>query len=69
MVRERDIQSPCIKICQLDQRLGYCVGCYRTGDEIAAWGTADDETRREILARAHGRQRAARAVANGSRRM
>jgi predicted Fe-S protein YdhL (DUF1289 family) len=28
--------SPCINICSLDAR-GYCRGCYRTIQEIAAW--------------------------------
>jgi predicted Fe-S protein YdhL (DUF1289 family) len=28
--------SPCINICSLDER-GYCRGCYRTIQEIAAW--------------------------------
>ncbi|QNK02292.1 DUF1289 domain-containing protein [Dyella telluris] len=35
--------SPCIGICRLDER-GYCIGCLRTGDEIARWrGMPDDE--------------------------
>ena len=28
--------SPCISICALAAN-GYCSGCLRTGDEIAAW--------------------------------
>jgi uncharacterized protein len=28
--------SPCIKVCVLDQA-GFCIGCLRTGDEIARW--------------------------------
>jgi len=28
--------SPCINICSLDEH-GYCRGCYRTIEEIAAW--------------------------------
>ena len=28
--------SPCINVCKLDAQ-GYCVGCLRTGDEIARW--------------------------------
>jgi hypothetical protein len=30
------VLSPCIGICQLDDR-GWCVGCLRSGDEIARW--------------------------------
>ncbi len=31
------VVSPCVGICKLDERTGYCVGCARTGDEIADW--------------------------------
>lgn len=30
------VLSPCIGICQLDDG-GLCVGCLRSGDEIARW--------------------------------
>ena len=36
--------SPCIGICRLDER-GYCIGCLRTGDEIARWRGMGDEER------------------------
>ena len=29
--------SPCVNLCVLDAH-GYCIGCYRTMGEIAAWG-------------------------------
>lgn len=66
MARAREVKSPCTKICQLDYRLGYCIGCYRTRDEIAVWGAADGEERRHILIRARERRRAAKAVAGTS---
>jgi uncharacterized protein len=28
--------SPCINVCRLDAQ-GFCVGCLRTGAEIARW--------------------------------
>ncbi|MDA7949596.1 MAG: DUF1289 domain-containing protein [Hyphomicrobiaceae bacterium] len=31
--------SPCVGICALDQQTGWCMGCGRSGDEIAAWNT------------------------------
>jgi len=40
--------SPCINICRLDAR-GYCVGCLRTGDEIARWRGMDDGERLRIM--------------------
>jgi len=44
------VPSPCINVCRLNPRTGWCEGCGRTGAEIAEWPTADDARRREILA-------------------
>ena len=41
-------QSPCVSICALDQN-DVCEGCYRTGDEIVDWFTADDTRKQETL--------------------
>jgi len=38
------ILTPCIGICRLDAR-GYCVGCHRTGGEIARWRDMDEAER------------------------
>ncbi len=42
------VASPCIDICRLDPRTGWCEGCLRTLDEIAAWGGLDDAARRAV---------------------
>lgn len=40
------VPSPCINVCRMDARSGWCEGCLRTIDEIAAWsGLSDDEKR------------------------
>lgn len=44
------IESPCNRICTLDERTGWCLGCCRTIDEIMEWGPASDARKREILA-------------------
>jgi predicted Fe-S protein YdhL (DUF1289 family) len=44
------VPSPCISVCVLDARGGYCTGCFRTLDEIAAWGTLDAAAKRRIVA-------------------
>ncbi|MGV1013635.1 MAG: DUF1289 domain-containing protein [Methyloceanibacter sp.] len=31
--------SPCVGVCTLDQATGWCLGCGRSGDEIARWAT------------------------------
>lgn len=41
------ILSPCIGICELGAQ-GLCVGCWRTGDEIAAW-SAFSPSQRDYL--------------------
>jgi len=42
------VQSPCVNVCRLDTATGWCVGCGRTGDEIAQW-TVIDEARRDAV--------------------
>lgn len=44
------IESPCNRICTLDERTGWCLGCARTMEEIMEWGQASDQRKREILA-------------------
>ena len=42
------IISPCISVCRMNGITGLCEGCFRTGDEIAIWSTADSPTRQMI---------------------
>jgi uncharacterized protein len=37
------VPSPCINVCKMSPSTGWCEGCRRTLDEIAAWGGMDDE--------------------------
>ena len=41
--------TPCIKLCVLDARFGLCLGCGRTGAEIAAWGGLGEAERRALM--------------------
>ncbi|HNZ57138.1 MAG TPA: DUF1289 domain-containing protein [Methylophilaceae bacterium] len=34
---EQEIESPCVGVCAMDEATGYCLGCYRTIDEIKSW--------------------------------
>jgi len=43
-----DVPSPCISICRMDMNTGYCEGCRRTLDEIAAWGRMGDADKRAV---------------------
>lgn len=49
-------KSPCINICVMHPVEGICAGCYRTLDEIAAWGSLSAEAQRAILAKLPARQ-------------
>jgi predicted Fe-S protein YdhL (DUF1289 family) len=42
---DADVPSPCVSVCVMDPDSGYCRGCYRSLDEIAAWITLDGEAR------------------------
>ena len=44
------IQSPCILVCSIDMKTGYCFGCGRTRDEISGWMTYTDQERTDIMA-------------------
>jgi uncharacterized protein len=44
------IESPCILVCSIDMKTGYCFGCGRTRDEISAWIGMTPEERRAVMA-------------------
>jgi predicted Fe-S protein YdhL (DUF1289 family) len=43
------IESPCILVCSIDMKTGYCFGCGRTRDEIAGWIGMTPEKRRDVM--------------------
>lgn len=43
-----EVPSPCISVCRMSAATGWCEGCFRTRDEIAAWSRADDDSKRGI---------------------
>ena len=42
------IPSPCTSVCTIDPATGWCAGCLRTIDEIAAWGSLDDRAKNAV---------------------
>ncbi|HXU41945.1 MAG TPA: DUF1289 domain-containing protein [Burkholderiales bacterium] len=44
------MKSPCVKVCQMDPGRNLCLGCKRTLDEIARWGTMSDAERERVMA-------------------
>ena len=43
------MESPCILVCSIDEKTGYCFGCGRTRDEIGAWTLYSSAERRQIM--------------------
>lgn len=42
------VGSPCINVCRMHDASGWCEGCLRTLDEIAAWSALGDEAKRAV---------------------
>ncbi|MEO0944892.1 MAG: DUF1289 domain-containing protein [Pseudomonadota bacterium] len=47
--RRDEIESPCVKICVLHPEAKICIGCLRTGGEIAEWSRMSAQERQEIM--------------------
>jgi predicted Fe-S protein YdhL (DUF1289 family) len=59
------VASPCIDVCRMNAETGFCDGCFRTIDEIAAWSAYDDDEKRAVLAHVESRRQGARVVMLG----
>ena len=44
------MKTPCVNVCQMDPDRGLCLGCKRTLDEIARWGSMNDAERERVMA-------------------
>ena len=47
--RREEPESPCVQVCVIHPGAGICIGCHRTGEEIAAWGRLSPEARRAVM--------------------
>jgi predicted Fe-S protein YdhL (DUF1289 family) len=50
------VPSPCVSVCRMSARTGWCEGCLRTLDEIAAWSKMDDDAKRAVWRELPGRR-------------
>lgn len=41
--------SPCIGVCRIDDRSGWCIGCFRNIDEIREWMIMPPAERHRLL--------------------
>ena len=60
------VPSPCIQVCAMSQATGLCQGCWRTLDEIAAWGTLSDADKLLVWRALRSRKQAALRPPGGS---
>lgn len=44
------IETPCVKVCVVEQRSGLCLGCGRSLAEIAGWTAYTPAERSRIMA-------------------
>ncbi|MFZ0355415.1 MAG: DUF1289 domain-containing protein, partial [Pseudolabrys sp.] len=56
------IQTPCVKICTLDARMGLCLGCGRTVGEITRWTTMSATERTQVMRELPSRLETSNAV-------
>ncbi|MAS82572.1 MAG: DUF1289 domain-containing protein [Legionellales bacterium] len=55
MIYTKDMKSPCIRNCCLNEN-NICTGCYRTISEIIEWFQANTKRRKTILKMARQRE-------------
>lgn len=60
--RDAPVESPCNDVCKLDERTGWCLGCYRTLAEIGGWTSLADADRRAVIERAAARREEAASL-------
>jgi predicted Fe-S protein YdhL (DUF1289 family) len=49
-VARNSIESPCNRVCTIHPRVGLCVGCGRSLDEIARWTGLSAAERSAVMA-------------------
>jgi predicted Fe-S protein YdhL (DUF1289 family) len=56
--QELEVASPCVDVCRMDAKSGYCEGCRRTLEEIASWSKYTATEKRAVLALLPARKQA-----------
>jgi len=63
-----EVASPCVALCVIHRESGFCIGCHRTGDEIARWSAMPAAERQALLAALPAREGALRGKRRGGRK-
>ncbi len=53
---QNEVASPCIGVCTVDDATGFCLGCYRSLDEIKGWWDMNPADQKNLLAALEERQ-------------
>jgi predicted Fe-S protein YdhL (DUF1289 family) len=61
-----DVPSPCVNVCRIDEATGWCEGCMRSLDEIAAWGSLSAAAKRAVWVQLEQRRAQFGAAAQAS---
>lgn len=56
---DKEIESPCIGVCTIDETTGFCQGCFRTLEEIQGWWNMDNTNKQKVVDEAKAREEAA----------
>jgi len=46
---DKTVDSPCIQVCTYDEEEEFCIGCYRTKQELQDWWIMTREQKLEAL--------------------
>lgn len=65
--QRKEIESPCVKICVMDENSGLCIGCGRTRHEIAGWSGLEPSDRRKVMATLDARLESLKPKRRGGR--
>ncbi|MDP1671773.1 MAG: DUF1289 domain-containing protein [Burkholderiales bacterium] len=52
----QEVESPCVRICMIDPGHDFCVGCWRTLQEISDWHRYTPSQKLALLARLEDRR-------------
>ena len=52
----RTVASPCVGVCSIDRETRFCLGCWRSMEEIAHWSRYDDPKRLAVIETLRQRQ-------------
>jgi predicted Fe-S protein YdhL (DUF1289 family) len=47
-INATEVPSPCIGVCKMDDERKWCLGCFRSIEELRAWSTASPDSKREV---------------------